>query len=169
MVINIENKNPQIFEDAPIGLRWVRFLRDTDGKITGFCSRHKTGGENKVGSWTPLLPANRNKSCLLLSSAEMFKKPLWQTVWTQIRLLLGAVWSGSTLFASFLKFVSNVRQLFAADDFSRRHFSDAFFLGTLRVKGLFLISEPRNIYCVYSKELSPSGGSFEYQNMCLNW
>ena len=26
------------------------------------------------------------------------------------------------LFASILKFVSNVRQLFAADDFSRRHF-----------------------------------------------
>ena len=31
--------------------------------------------------------------------------------------------------ASILKFVSNVRQLFAADDFSRRHFSDTFFLG----------------------------------------
>ena len=35
-------------------------------------------------------------------SAEMFKKPLWQTVLTQIRLLLGAVCSGSTLFASRL-------------------------------------------------------------------
>ena len=32
--------------------------------------------------------ANRNKSHLLFSSAEMFKKPLWQTVWTQNRLLL---------------------------------------------------------------------------------
>ena len=39
--------------------------------------------------------ANRNKpsaflatSRLLFSSAGMFKKPLWQTVWTQIRLLL---------------------------------------------------------------------------------
>ena len=40
---------------------------------------------------------------------------------------IGAVCSGSTLFASILKLVSNVRQLFAADDFSRRHFSDAFF------------------------------------------
>ena len=40
---------------------------------------------------------------------------------------------GSTLFASILKFVCNVRQLFAADHFSRRHFSDAFFLGALRV------------------------------------
>ena len=29
--------------------------------------------------------SNRNKSRLLFSSAEMFKKPLWQTVWTQIR------------------------------------------------------------------------------------
>ena len=35
---------------------------------------------------------------------------------------IGAVSSGSTLFASILKFVSNVRQLFAADDFSRHHF-----------------------------------------------
>ena len=32
--------------------------------------------------------ANRNNSRLLFSSAEMFKKPLWQKVWTQIRLLL---------------------------------------------------------------------------------
>ena len=32
--------------------------------------------------------SNHNKSCLLFLSAEMFKKPLWQTVWTQIRLLL---------------------------------------------------------------------------------
>ena len=41
---------------------------------------------------------------------------------------IGAVWSGSTLFASMLKFVSNVRQLYAADDFSRRHFQMHFFL-----------------------------------------
>ena len=36
---------------------------------------------------------------------------------------------GSTLFASILKLVtvSNVRQLFAEDDFSRRYFLDAFF------------------------------------------
>ena len=46
---------------------------------------------------------------------------------------IGAVWSGSTLFASILKFVCNVWKLFAAYDFSRRHFSDAFFLGALRV------------------------------------
>ena len=41
---------------------------------------------------------------------------------------IGAVSSGSTLFASIFKFVSNVRQLFAAEDVSRSHFSDAFFL-----------------------------------------
>ena len=45
---------------------------------------------------------------------------------------IGAVCSGSRLFASIL--VSNVRQLFAADDFSRRHFQMHFFLGALRVK-----------------------------------
>ena len=36
--------------------------------------------------------------------------------------LIGAVCSGSTLFASLLKFASYVGQLFAAVDFSRRHF-----------------------------------------------
>ena len=41
---------------------------------------------------------------------------------------IGAVCSGSTLL-----FVSNAMQLFAADDFSRRHFSDAFF--SWRFKG----------------------------------
>ena len=47
---------------------------------------------------------------------------------------IGAVCSGSTLFASILKLVSNVRQLFAADNFSRRHFQMHFSLGALRVK-----------------------------------
>ena len=46
---------------------------------------------------------------------------------------IGAVNSGSTLFASILKFVSNVRQLFTADHFSRRHFSDTFF--SCHIKG----------------------------------
>ena len=41
---------------------------------------------------------------------------------------IGAVCSGSILFASLLEIVSNVRQLFAADDFSRHQFSEAFFL-----------------------------------------
>ena len=46
---------------------------------------------------------------------------------------LGGVGSGSTLILSILRLVSNVRQLLAADDFSRRHFSDAFYLDALRV------------------------------------
>ena len=41
---------------------------------------------------------------------------------------IGAVCSGSTLFASILKFASYVGQLFVADDFSRRHFHMHFFL-----------------------------------------
>ena len=50
-----------------------------------------------------------------------------------------AVCSGAILFASILKLVSNVRQLFAADIFSRCNLSDAFFLGALRVKVYYVI------------------------------
>ena len=39
---------------------------------------------------------------------------------------IGAVCSGSELFACILKFVINVRQLFSADDFSRRNFKMCF-------------------------------------------
>ena len=46
---------------------------------------------------------------------------------------IDAVSSESALFASIIKCVSNVRHLFAANDFSRRHFSDAFF--SWRFKG----------------------------------
>ena len=41
---------------------------------------------------------------------------------------IGAVCSGSTLFPSILKFVSSVRQLFAAADLSRRQSQMHFFL-----------------------------------------
>ena len=60
-------------------------------------------------------------------------KCLWQTVWTQIRLLIGAACSGSTLFDSI--FNSSVmlgnylRQTTSADDI----FRCIFFLGALRV------------------------------------
>ena len=80
-----------------------------------------------------------NKSRLLFSSAEMFKKPLWQTVWTQIRLLLGAVCSRSTLFASILNssvMLGNyLQQTTSADDIFR-----CIFLGALRVKCFYLFS-----------------------------
>ena len=41
---------------------------------------------------------------------------------------IGAVCSGSTLFASILNSFVMVRYLFAADDCSRRHFQILFFL-----------------------------------------
>ena len=67
----------------------------------------------------------------------MFKKPLSQNSVDQDQTApIGAVGSGSTLFASILKLVSNVRQLFAADDFSRRHFQMHFFPGAFRVNRL---------------------------------
>ena len=56
---------------------------------------------------------------------------------------IGAVCSGPTLFASIFKLVSNVRQLFAADDFSRRHFSDAFI--SWRFKGKVM-----SYHCFYT-------------------
>ena len=60
------------------------------------------------------------------SSAEMFKKPLWQTVCTQIRPI-GVVCSGTTLFASI--FNSSVmlgnylQQTTSEDDIFRYFFS----------------------------------------------
>ena len=45
--------------------------------------------------------------------------------------------SGTTLFACMLKFASNVRQLFAADDFSRRHLQMHF---SWRFKGKFHVN-----------------------------
>ena len=43
---------------------------------------------------------------------------------------IGAVCSGSTLFAPILNLSVMFRQLFAADDISRRHFQMHFFLGS---------------------------------------
>ena len=57
-------------------------------------------------------------SRLLFSSAEMFKKPLWQTVWTKVRLR--AVCSGSTLLASMfdssVMLDNHLQQTTLADD-----------------------------------------------------
>ena len=44
------------------------------------------------------------------------------------------IWVHTVCF--YTQFVSNVRQLFAADDFSRPHFQMHFFLGALRVNNL---------------------------------
>ena len=51
-----------------------------------------------------------------------------------------AVSAGFTLFNYILKFVSNVRQLFAADDFSRRHFQIFRSIFSWRFKGLIIVS-----------------------------
>ena len=42
------------------------------------------------------------------------------------------IWVQAVCF--YTEFVSNVRQLFAADDFSRQHYQMHFFLGALRDK-----------------------------------
>ena len=74
--------------------------------------------------------ANRNKSRLLFSSAEMFKN----SVDPDQTALIGAVCSGSTLFASILNssgMLGNyLQQTTSADDI----FRCIFFLGALRVK-----------------------------------
>ena len=67
-------------------------------------------------------------------------------------------WVHAVSFYTYL--VSNVWQLFAADDFSRRHFLRIFFLGALRVKKhIQLLFCPENVVCffyvccIYSSEL----------------
>ena len=48
--------------------------------------------DGRISQYILVIPLNQyncnKKIRLLFLSAEMFKKPLWQTVWTQIRLLL---------------------------------------------------------------------------------
>ena len=51
----------------------------------------------------------------------------------------------------YTQFISNVRQLFAADNFNRRHFQMHFFLGTLSVK---IFNELAKFYCNYWVEHS---------------
>ena len=46
-----------------------------------------TGGLSVIKDLTLNAPIATKVVCFL-SSAEMFQKPIWQTVWTQIRLLL---------------------------------------------------------------------------------
>ena len=114
--------------------------------------------------------ANRNKSGLLFSSAEMFQKPLWQivctqirlfqkplwqTVWTQIRLLLmeqsvlGPRCNSSIMLGNYLQ------QRTSADDI----FRCIFFLDALRVnppppaihKNIVICS----FICLYFLEVAP--------------
>ena len=72
---------------------------------------------------------------------------------------IGTVCSGFMLFASKLKFVSNVRQLFAADDFSRRHFQMHVFLalqGLTPFKNIFHFITAGDWDCVAAVERLPA-------------
>ena len=62
------------------------------------------------------------------------------------------------LFASILNLSGNVRQFFAADDYSRQQFQIYFFLGTLKVKII-------NIFLPISFNIC--FGSFEYPQHML--
>ena len=66
----------------------------------------------------------------------MFKKPLFDKQCgprSDCSYRSSLIWVHAVCF--YTKFISNVRQLFPADDFSRRHFQMHFFLCPLRVKG----------------------------------
>ena len=76
---------------------------------------------------------------------------------------IGAVCPGSTLFASILKLVIIIWQLSAADDLSRRHFSDAFFLSALRVNLIYMDRMLLNLTFVCNKRIKHS---FTYINVC---
>ena len=75
---------------------------------------------------------------------------------------IGAVCSGSTLFPSIPDWVSNVSQLFAAEDFSRRHFQMHFFPGALRVKPLgSLVCDVFLCFCHFPMWCTGSGAVLE--------
>ena len=135
--------------------------------------RTSVSSVNMLSIITLTVGSYRNKSRLLFSSADMFKKPLWQTVWTQISCSYRSrlIWVHTVCFYALL--VSNVMQLFAADDFSRRHFQMHFFLGTLRVNlGLYescnMVHEKMLFF--FSFLQSSNHGSdlflFLYENVC---
>ena len=74
------------------------------------------------------------QSRLLFSSAETFKNLYGKQCGprSDCSYRSSLFWVHAVCFYTLL--VSNVRQLFAADDFSRQHFQMHFFLGALRVK-----------------------------------
>ena len=69
-------------------------------------------------------------SCLLKCLRSLFGKQCGPRSDCSYRSSL--FWVHTVCF--YTQFVRNVRQLFAADNFSRRHFQMHFFLGTLRAK-----------------------------------
>ena len=68
---------------------------------------------------------------------------------------IGAVCSGSTLFASILNLSVMLSIFFAADDFSRQHFQMHFFLGVLRVmRPVQVHHKPDNRFGVLGSRIS---------------
>ena len=118
----------------------------------------------------PCLTLKKNKSRLLFSSAEMCKKPLANSVNPDQTAPLGAVCSGSTLFASILNTSVMLGNYFAAEDFSRGHFQIHFFLGPLRVNVEFLFviirPTPETDKALSTEEvyLCDSGAQYRYVN-----
>ena len=80
-----------------------------------------------------------NKSCLLFSSLKCLRSlygkqcgPRSDCSYTDCSYKSSLFWVRAVCFYTY--YISNTRQLFAADDFSRRYFQMHFFLGVLRVK-----------------------------------
>ena len=104
----------------------------------------------------------------------MFTKPLWQTVWTQIRLLLleQSVLGPRCLLLYLIR--SNARQLFAADDFSRQHFQMHFYVISTKISWAGPISDILNmkqtafVSCLYRTALDVMQHSVaSYLDLCL--
>ena len=95
---------------SPLKDIWMSVKMSSDGPLACTCINPKC--------------ANCNKSHLLFSSAEMFKKSLWQNSVDQDQI--GAVCSGSTLFASILyssvMLGNYLQQTTSADDIFQMHF-----------------------------------------------
>ena len=86
----------KIFQEHFQNITWFDPDQDRCPDLGPYCLHSLSTDDKSCPSWKEL-SLTRNKSRLLFSSAEMFKKPLGQTVWTQIRVCFG-----STLFASML-------------------------------------------------------------------
>ena len=80
---------------------------------------------------------DQDPNCLQRLSADD-KSRLYSKFKNEFGVRSSLFWVHAVCF--YTKFVSNVRQLFAADDFSRRHFQmHFFFLGALRVNCLLAL------------------------------
>ena len=79
-------------------IKWAYFCNDKDNTIMiQYIHTSQEQRDQLLYQYINPSCANRNKSRLLFSSAEIFKKPLWQAVCP-----IGAVCCGSTLFPFIL-------------------------------------------------------------------